>query len=135
MTDCRTTKPEMRAIGVASVWVILNFTVFLFEIPIMHRRILRGEEWKWDAQDVLFPLMASLLIAAAGRILMPLEISQLMTIIYLGGCFSAVQITIGKDIIFGRGLILHNDIPANVIVIGNPTRPMRRNIDKKIFKK
>ena len=72
------------AIGAASVWVILNFIFFLFEIPIMHRRILRGEEWKWYAQDVLFPLMASLLIAAAGRILMPSEISQLMTVIYLG---------------------------------------------------
>ncbi len=71
------------AIGAAYVWVILNFIVFLFEIPIMHRRILRGEEWKWYAQDVLFPLMASLLVAGMGKILMPKEMPQLMSLTYL----------------------------------------------------
>ena len=42
---------------------------------------------------------------------------------------------IGKDAIVGMGSVVYNDIPDDVIAVGNPARPMRKNIDKKVFKK
>jgi sugar O-acyltransferase (sialic acid O-acetyltransferase NeuD family) len=43
--------------------------------------------------------------------------------------------TIGKDVIVGMGSVVHNNIPDEMIALGNPARPMRRNVDKKIFNK
>ncbi len=44
-------------------------------------------------------------------------------------------LTIGKDVIVGMGSVVHYDIPDGVIALGNPARPMRKNIDKRVFKK
>ena len=44
-------------------------------------------------------------------------------------------LVIGKDVIVGMGSVVYNDIPDGVIALGNPARPMRQNIDKKVFKK
>lgn len=44
-------------------------------------------------------------------------------------------VTIGKDVIIGMGSIVFNDIPDGVIALGNPARPMRPNVDKRVFKK
>ena len=43
-------------------------------------------------------------------------------------------INIGKDAIIGMGAIVYNDIPDCVIALGNPARPMKNNIDRKVFK-
>jgi O-antigen/teichoic acid export membrane protein len=57
------------AIGAASAWLILNIGYILFEIPIMHKRILVKEKWRWYWNDVCVPISASLLLAGLGRIL------------------------------------------------------------------
>lgn len=44
-------------------------------------------------------------------------------------------LAIGKDVIVGMGAVVYNDIPDEVIALGNPARPMRKNIDKRVFKK
>jgi sugar O-acyltransferase (sialic acid O-acetyltransferase NeuD family) len=36
-------------------------------------------------------------------------------------------INIGKDVIIGMGSVVYNDIPDDVIALGNPARPMRKN--------
>ena len=43
-------------------------------------------------------------------------------------------IKIGSNAIVGLGSVVHNDIPDSVIALGNPARPMKKNIDKKVFK-
>lgn len=43
-------------------------------------------------------------------------------------------VTIGRETIISMGAVVYNDIPDNVIVLGNPARPMRTNTDKKVFK-
>jgi len=43
-------------------------------------------------------------------------------------------IIIGKDAIVGMGSVVYNDIPDGVIALGNPARPMRQNIDKRVFR-
>jgi sugar O-acyltransferase (sialic acid O-acetyltransferase NeuD family) len=44
-------------------------------------------------------------------------------------------IKIGKDVIIGMGSVVFNDIPDGVIALGNPARPMRPNVEKRVFKK
>lgn len=71
------------AIGAASVWLILNIGMFIFEIPVMHHRILRKEKWRWYWQDVCLPLVVCFLIAGLGRLLMNGPMSQSMMLLNL----------------------------------------------------
>ena len=52
------------AAGGAAAWMLLNGAYVLLALPLMHRRILRGEQWRWYGIDVGLPLVAAL--AAAG---------------------------------------------------------------------
>ena len=71
------------AAGAASVWLILNVGYVLFEVPLMHRRLLNKEKWRWYWQDVLIPLGTALLIAGLGKLFMGDAMTQFMTLIYL----------------------------------------------------
>jgi len=54
---------------------------------------------------------------------------------YLGmGCFIKEGLEIGDEVIVGMGSVVHHNIPSGVIALGNPARPMKKNIDKKVFK-
>ena len=44
-------------------------------------------------------------------------------------------ISIGSWVIVGMGSVVFHDIPKEVIALGNPARPLRRNEDKRVFKK
>jgi O-antigen/teichoic acid export membrane protein len=55
------------AIGGAVGWVTLNSLYILITVQIMHRRILKGEQWKWYFTDVLIPFLCSFLVAGAGK--------------------------------------------------------------------
>ena len=55
------------AVGGPVAWVVLNSGYFLVVIPIMHRRLLVHEKWRWYGQDVGIPLVASFLTAGAGK--------------------------------------------------------------------
>jgi len=72
------------AVGGASAWVILNSVYFFVAIPLVHRRLLPHENWHWYGEDVGIPLIASLSLAGLGRLFMGGQMSQLMTILYLG---------------------------------------------------
>jgi O-antigen/teichoic acid export membrane protein len=56
-------------VGAAVVWLMLNSMYLLVVIPIMHRRLLPGEQWRWYLEDVGFPLAASILAGGMGRLL------------------------------------------------------------------
>lgn len=59
------------AIGAAAVWAILNFSYFFTVIPLMHRRILKGEQKKWFLKDLSVPFAVAVSIAGIGRLLLP----------------------------------------------------------------
>jgi O-antigen/teichoic acid export membrane protein len=71
------------AIGAASVWLVLNMGMFFFEIPIMHRRVLRKEKWRWYLQDVCLPFAVCIFVAGLGRIFTRGPMSQFMMLLYL----------------------------------------------------
>lgn len=55
---------------------------------------------------------------------------------YLGMGVQIKEVTqIGKEVIIGMGSVVYNDIPDEMIALGNPARPMRKNVDKKVFNK
>jgi O-antigen/teichoic acid export membrane protein len=71
------------AMGAACVWLGLNVGYFCLEIPIMHRRLLRAEQWRWYGQDVFVPLSVCVLVAGAGRAFLSAPKPQMITVLYL----------------------------------------------------
>jgi O-antigen/teichoic acid export membrane protein len=59
------------AMGAAIVWIVLNLGYFLFEIPIMHSRFLKGEMWRWYIRDIGEPLLGALPVMVFSRLLFP----------------------------------------------------------------
>ena len=55
--------------------------------------------------------------------------------VYIGlGAQTKEKLSIGDGSIIGMGSILFRDLDKNIIAMGNPARPMKRNNDKKVFK-
>jgi O-antigen/teichoic acid export membrane protein len=63
--------PRYGAPGAAFVWLVLNAGYLLFNVPVMHRRLLRGELWRWYRDDLARPTAGAVAAAAIGRALMP----------------------------------------------------------------
>jgi O-antigen/teichoic acid export membrane protein len=58
------------AVGAALVWIGLTLGYFLIEVQLMHRRLLRGEQWKWYLVDVGLPLAVSVGLLVPLRLLL-----------------------------------------------------------------
>lgn len=71
------------AIGAASVWLILNMGFVFIEIPIMHRKLLKNEKWRWYFYDVCIPLSVSILIAGLCRIFFTKTVDNYTKFAYL----------------------------------------------------
>ncbi len=71
------------ATGAAIAWFVLNLGMFFFEIPIMHRRLLRKEKWRWYWQDVGIPLLVGLSLVGLGRLFISGPVPQFMMLLYL----------------------------------------------------
>jgi O-antigen/teichoic acid export membrane protein len=59
------------AAGAASVWLGLNGIYMAIGVPLTHRRLLKGEAFRWFAKDVGIPLAGSLTIAGIARLIFP----------------------------------------------------------------
>ena len=54
---------------------------------------------------------------------------------YIGmGALVKEGLTIGHSTIVGMGSVVYNDVPEEVVCVGNPARVSRRNTDKRVFK-
>jgi len=73
----------LSAEGAAIVWIILNSGYFLFEVPIMHRFILKGEMKKWYWTDIGIPFGVALCIGALARVLMLNNMSKLHVTVWI----------------------------------------------------
>jgi O-antigen/teichoic acid export membrane protein len=86
------------AVGATIVWIILNTAYIFIMIPIMHRRLLKSEMWKWYSIDFSFPIIVVFIVGYTSSIVMPLDLSK-----YLGFSWVAVTYLIGLLLL---GLIL-----------------------------
>ena len=59
------------AAGAAIMWIVLNAGYLVFEIPIMHRRLLRGQALSYYVLDVGVPLLISLVLLGASWYALP----------------------------------------------------------------
>ncbi len=71
------------AVGGAAAWIILNVSYFFTLIQIMHRQILKGEQWRWYFEDFAVPLAVAILVAGMGKLLLPTNRPRFETIIGL----------------------------------------------------
>ena len=53
--------------GAASVWLGLNGIYMIVGVPLTHRRLLKGEAFRWFTKDVGIPLAGSLIVAGLAR--------------------------------------------------------------------
>jgi O-antigen/teichoic acid export membrane protein len=67
------------ALGAASMWAVLNILNILIVVPIMHRRLLRGEAWRYFG-DIGLPLIATMGVALLGRLVLADLSSPVMTL-------------------------------------------------------
>jgi O-antigen/teichoic acid export membrane protein len=70
-------------VGAASGWVILNAGYVIFQVQIMHVRLLPGEQWRWYTLDVGLPLFGVVAVLLPARILVRVPDGRLGVCAYL----------------------------------------------------
>ena len=76
-----------QGLGAAWVWIILNLGYLIIEVPIMHRRLLKGEMGKWYGRDIILPIVIVTIIGLVGRAILPVDSSKLITLLGVLGIF------------------------------------------------
>jgi len=56
--------PYLGVVGAAMAWVLLNVGYVIFLIPVMHRRFLRDDMWRWYIVDFGLPMLCCGIIGA-----------------------------------------------------------------------
>jgi O-antigen/teichoic acid export membrane protein len=56
--------------GAAMGWVLINVSFVSIVIPVMHTRLLRGEQWRWYLVDVALPLGGLAAVVVPLRVLL-----------------------------------------------------------------
>jgi hypothetical protein len=59
--------PRYGTTGAALVWLALNMGYLMFEVPIMHRRLLRGTTMAWYARAAAIPVAVAVAGGLASR--------------------------------------------------------------------
>ena len=55
---------------------------------------------------------------------------------YIGmGALIKEGVRIGSNSIIGMGSVVYQDVPSGVIALGNPARVVRKNVEKRVFKR
>lgn len=68
---CLWAVPRYGIAGAAWLWFLINLASTVIGIPLMHRRLLRGEMAAWYLHDVLPPVLAAAAIAPTLHFLLP----------------------------------------------------------------
>jgi O-antigen/teichoic acid export membrane protein len=81
--------PRYGAISAAWSGVVLNGAYLVFNVFLMHRRVLQKEHLRWFFQDVAGPLAAAALTAYVWREIAPLGLGRVSDIMILFGGYCA----------------------------------------------
>jgi O-antigen/teichoic acid export membrane protein len=80
------------AMGAAVVWLVLNMGYVAFNVPIMHTRLLRGEQRRWFISDVGLPTAAALACGALVRAAPSPAGASFVTAMHIGAMWLACTI-------------------------------------------
>lgn len=81
-------------VGAASIWAILNILNMLVVVPIMHRRLLPGELWRYFG-DIGLPLISTIVIAVLSRLVFATPGSGFMTLVVLSSvCLGSLVVAV-----------------------------------------
>lgn len=83
------------ATGAAAVWLLVNFSYLFTQIPLTHRRLLRGEQRNWYMVDTGLPLLACAVVGLLAFALIPANGDRLMNLLSVAVAFGALTITAG----------------------------------------
>jgi O-antigen/teichoic acid export membrane protein len=61
--------PRYGPIVAACAWIAVNVGYYVFEVPLVHKRLLLSEKWRWWLRDTLLPLVAVTLVFGVSKIL------------------------------------------------------------------
>jgi O-antigen/teichoic acid export membrane protein len=98
--------------GAASIGVLLNLGYIFISVPIMYRRFLSSEKWKWYFQDIGQPLVAASVVVIMGRYIIkpdwpPMRIVFGLGVLSLGTLLAAACAANQLDIIARFKLLLN----------------------------
>jgi O-antigen/teichoic acid export membrane protein len=82
--------PRYGVMAAAFTWVCVNAMSFLVVVPIMHRKLLPGQQWRWYVRDIGLPTFAAITVAASLALLLPMEGGRLRMAVSIGGAGVAV---------------------------------------------
>lgn len=74
---------EFGALGAATVWAALNLAYVVVGVPLMHRRLLRGELSPWFRRDIIPPAITAIGFAGALRLATSVPSNRLQGILAL----------------------------------------------------
>ena len=63
--------PRHGPLAAATVWAAINAAYLLVTIPLMHRRLLPAEMWRWLGRDILAPLGGAGIVLALAWLVQP----------------------------------------------------------------
>jgi O-antigen/teichoic acid export membrane protein len=99
------------ATGAAAIWLLLNVGYIVFEIPIMHSKLLKKEMWRWYWSDVCVPLTTCISIACLGRLFFTGSVSPTTLFINLliisAITFTATVFTTHRTRIWVKGIFIN----------------------------
>lgn len=80
-------------LGAAYLWFTINLGFFAITVPLMHRRLMRGELSKWYFQDIIPPIISAIFITLLGRWFLPALQRNILSALLLGAV-SIVTLTV-----------------------------------------
>lgn len=80
------------AIGAAFTWLALTVGYLLIEVPIMHRRLLRGDAARWFAHDLGVPFGASLVCLGGLRLILSPDAPLPVALVAIGASVLLAQV-------------------------------------------
>jgi hypothetical protein len=70
--------------GAAAVWGVINGLYLLVGLPLTHKYLLSGETGNWLRRDVLPSLVAALVLAGLGRVMLSSDQPAVLTLVAVG---------------------------------------------------
>lgn len=83
------------AIGGASVWLALNVIYMAIGVPLTHKRLLKGETWRWFGHDVGPGALGAIAGAGLVRMLLPFPTSRMAALVTVAIAFLVSTATAG----------------------------------------